>query len=35
MLALQGFEPYVLVSKTYVPWYDERFAGYLVSFACA
>lgn len=27
--AMQGFEPYVLVSKTKVPWYDERFTGYL------
>ena len=27
--ALQRFEPYVLVSKTKVPWYDERFTGYL------
>lgn len=26
---MQGFEPYVLVSKTKVPWYDERFTGYL------
>eukprot|EP00891_Asterochloris_glomerata_P007152 jgi/Astpho2/7152/Aster-x1419 len=26
----EGFEPYVLVSKTIVPWYDERFAGYLL-----
>ncbi|KAL3135953.1 hypothetical protein ABBQ32_006997 [Trebouxia sp. C0010 RCD-2024] len=24
-----GFEPYVLVSKRLVPWYDERFTGYL------
>ncbi|DBA65541.1 TPA: hypothetical protein ACH3X2_003151 [Trebouxia sp. C0005] len=24
-----GFEPYVLVSKALVPWYDERFTGYL------
>ena len=26
---MQGFEPYVLVSKKLVPWYDERFTGYL------
>ena len=26
---LQGFEPYVFVSKSLVPWYDERFTGYL------
>ena len=26
---MQGFEPYVLVSKDLVPWYDERFTGYL------
>lgn len=26
---VQGFEPYVLVSKRLVPWYDERFTGYL------
>lgn len=23
-----GFEPYVLVARRYVPWYDERFRGY-------
>lgn len=28
-VTMQGFEPYVLVSKTKVPWYDERFTGYL------
>ena len=28
-LALQGYEPYVLVTKNLVPWYDERFTGYL------
>ena len=26
---MQGFEPYVLVSKKLVPWYDEQFTGYL------
>ena len=26
---MQGFEPYVVVSKKLVPWYDERFTGYL------
>ena len=26
---MQGYEPYVLVSKDLVPWYDERFTGYL------
>ena len=26
---MQGFELYVLVSKALVPWYDERFTGYL------
>ena len=26
---VQGYEPYVLVSKDLVPWYDERFTGYL------
>ena len=25
---LQGYEPYVLVSRQHVPWYDERFMGY-------
>lgn len=24
----EGFEPYVIVSRRYVPWYDERFVGY-------
>ena len=24
----EGFEPYVLVHRKYVPWYDERFVGY-------
>ncbi len=24
----QGYEPYVLMSRRYVPWYDERFRGY-------
>ena len=28
-LVTQGFEPYVVVSKRLVPWYDERFTGYL------
>jgi len=23
-----GFEPYVVVARRYVPWYDERFRGY-------
>ena len=27
--AMQEYEPYVLVSKKLVPWYDERFTGYL------
>ena len=26
--SLQNFEPYVLVSRHWVPWYDERFRGY-------
>ena len=26
--ALQGYEPYVIVARKYVPWYDERFVGY-------
>ena len=25
---MQGYEPYVVVSRKYVPWADERFAGY-------
>lgn len=25
---LQGFEPYVIVQRSMVPWYDERFKGY-------
>ena len=29
VVQVQGFEPYVLVSKKLVPWYDERFTGYL------
>lgn len=24
----QGYEPYIIISKKYVPWYDERFVGY-------
>ena len=24
----KGFEPYILVARQYVPWYDERFRGY-------
>lgn len=24
----EGFEPYVIVSRKFVPWYDERFVGY-------
>lgn len=24
----EGYEPYVLVSRRFVPWYDERFIGY-------
>ena len=24
----EGFEPYVLVARKFVPWYDERFVGY-------
>jgi hypothetical protein len=23
-----GYEPYILIAKKYVPWYDERFMGY-------
>ena len=23
-----GYEPYVLVSRKHMPWYDERFRGY-------
>lgn len=23
-----GYEPYILVSRRYMPWYDERFRGY-------
>lgn len=23
-----GYEPYVLVARTIMPWYDERFRGY-------
>lgn len=26
-LVLQGFEPYVIVARKFVPWYDERFKG--------
>lgn len=25
---MQGFEPYVLIARKHVPWYDERFVGY-------
>ena len=24
----KGFEPYIMVARKYVPWYDERFRGY-------
>ncbi|GAB4818755.1 hypothetical protein N2152v2_005801 [Parachlorella kessleri] len=24
----EGYEPYVIVARKYVPWYDERFVGY-------
>lgn len=24
----EGFEPYVMVQRRFVPWYDERFKGY-------
>ena len=24
----EGYEPYVMVARKYVPWYDERFVGY-------
>lgn len=24
----EGYEPYVIVSRAFVPWYDERFVGY-------
>ena len=24
----KGFEPYILIARKYVPWYDERFRGY-------
>lgn len=23
-----GYEPYLLVSRRHIPWYDERFRGY-------
>lgn len=25
---MQGYEPYILIARRYVPWYDERFRGY-------
>lgn len=25
---MQGYEPYVLAARSFVPWYDERFRGY-------
>ena len=27
-MAVQGYEPYIIVSRRFVPWYDERFRGY-------
>lgn len=24
----EGYEPYIMIAKKYVPWYDERFVGY-------
>ena len=24
----EGYEPYVIVARRFVPWYDERFVGY-------
>lgn len=24
----EGYEPYIIVSRAFVPWYDERFVGY-------
>ena len=27
-LTLQGYEPYVIMHRDYVPWYDERFRGF-------
>jgi glycosyltransferase-like protein LARGE len=24
----KGFEPYIMIARKYVPWYDERFRGY-------
>ncbi|GAB4815237.1 hypothetical protein N2152v2_002283 [Parachlorella kessleri] len=24
----EGYEPYIIVSRSFVPWYDERFRGY-------
>lgn len=24
----EGYEPYVIIHRRYVPWYDERFVGY-------
>ena len=26
--SLQGYEPYVMAHRKYIPWYDERFKGY-------
>ncbi len=28
MAHAQGYEPYILINKRFVPWYDERFRGY-------
>lgn len=28
ILTFQGYEPYILVLREHVPWYDERFRGY-------
>jgi hypothetical protein len=30
----EGFEPYVLVQRRFVPWYDERFKGYRKNKVC-
>lgn len=25
---MQGFEPYIIIARKHIPWYDERFTGY-------